>query len=104
MGVGEMIEPVDDTEAPNPLSAPRTPPKSPEKFQDDDVEESDEEEDKEEEEEMRSPSKRGKKIDRPRREWTELGYWDRNEKLDSDIKTELTARATAHMTVSGLVE
>ena len=97
-----MLEPVDDAEAPDPLSAPRTPPKSPEKFQDDEEEESDEEADEDEEEEECGPSKRGKKIHRPRREWTELGYWDRNEKLDSEIK--LTDRATEHMTRSGLVE
>ena len=83
MDVGKMLEPVDDAEAPDPQSAPRTPPKSPEKFQDDDVEESDAEPDEDEEEEERGPSKRGKKINRPRREWTELGLWDRNEKLDS---------------------
>ena len=78
-----MLEPVDDTEAPDPLSAPRTPPKSPEKNQDEFEEESDEEADDDEEEEDLGPSKSGKKINRPRREWTELGYWDRNEKLDS---------------------
>ena len=94
-----MLEPVDDTEAPDPLSAPRTPPKSPEKIQDEFEEENDEEADDDEEEEDLGPSKRGKKIHRPRREWTELGYWDRNEKLDSEIKTELTDRATAHMRI-----
>jgi hypothetical protein len=50
MDVGKMLEPVDDAEAPDPLSAPRTPPKSPEKFQNDDVEESNEEADDDEEE------------------------------------------------------
>ena len=73
MDVGEMLEPVDDAEAPDPLSAPRTPPKSPQKFQDDDVEDSDEEADEDEEEEERGPSKSGKKIIRTRRQWTELG-------------------------------
>ena len=45
-----------------------------------------------------------KKIIRTRRDWTVLGQWDRNEKLDFDIKTELMDLATAHMTRSGLVE
>ena len=78
MDVGEMLEPVEDAEAPDPLSAPRTPPKYHEKFQYDVEEESDEEPDEDEEEED-GPSKSGKKINRPRREWTELCYWDRNE-------------------------
>ncbi len=99
-----MLEPVDDAEAPDPPSTPRTPPKSPEKYQDDDEEGNDEEPDEEEEDEEGDPSKRGKNIIRTRREWIELGYWDRNEKLDSDIKTELTGLATAHMTRSRLVE
>ena len=74
MDVGELLEPVADAVAPDPLSALRTPPKSPEKFQDDDDDESDEQPDEDEEEEEGCPSKSGKKINRPRREWTELGF------------------------------
>ena len=85
MDVGKMLEPVEECEAPDPQSAPRTPPKSPEKNQDEFEEESDEEADEDEEEEESGPSKRGKKYFRPRREWTELGYWDRNEKFRNQI-------------------
>ena len=48
MDVGKILEPVEESEAPDPQSAPRTPPKSPEKNQDDDEEESDEEADEDE--------------------------------------------------------
>ena len=62
MDVGKMLEPVEESEAPDPQSAPRTPPKSPEKFQDEFEEESDEEADEDEEEEESGPSKRARNI------------------------------------------
>jgi len=48
------------------------------------------------------PQKRRRAV--KRREWEELGRWDTNELLESEINIAVLQLATKHMTDSGLVE